>query len=161
MTKTAEAELLRARIIITRDNWTFDSVYISAEHGVWKVNFAAVGPLINPPTHTFPMQITLHPVNGRSTGCRSQVSSWPPLFASNRDAKLPSGPDRNGGNSGFCCLHKERSLNNNPNGELFITWWEILVWIRLWNQCVITGQKAARFTHLVPICPVHMADAFL
>lgn len=78
-----------------------------------------MGPLINPPTHTFPMQITLHPVNGHSTGCRSQVSSWPPLFASNRDAKLASGPDRNGGNSGFCCLHKEtKSEQQSWSGTL-------------------------------------------
>lgn len=49
MTKTVEAELLQVGII-SGDNSTFDSVYISAEHGIWKVNFAAMGPVINPPT---------------------------------------------------------------------------------------------------------------
>lgn len=73
MTKTVEAELLlRVRSIIRDNSDSFVSV-IGAEHGVR--NVAAVGPLINPPTHTFPMQITLHAVNGRSTGCRAQVSS--------------------------------------------------------------------------------------
>lgn len=105
------------------------------------MNFAAMGPPINRPTHTFPMQITLHAVNGPSTGCRAYVPSSPPLFEPNRDAKLASGPDRKERNSAFCCLHKETKSEQQ-------SYWGTLHHLMVGlgqslksRQCVTTGQK--------------------
>lgn len=74
------------------------------------------------PTHTFPMQITLHPVKGSGPSRPAQVSSWPPLFPSNRDAKPTSSADANEGNSAAVCTGQpsDKGLQNNPNRGLFL-----------------------------------------